>query len=167
MKTLADLASPVTTELIAYEHRQPALEQRFFLEAAQKHALQCTRIKRRYLDKREDASMMSIYQLKRPGRCLESSPALLGAPSARPQSAMPIMQTESSRPVSSSYQRPFSALSGADRPAMTRSTVSEVRKIDYRSLNKVRLMSASALSGASRPGPAHAGYSSGASSRRT
>ena len=159
----------MTTELLAYEHRQPALEQRFFLQAAQKHALQCSRIKRRYLDKREDASMMSIYQLKKPSRGYIRPSAISTHQSGRPQSAMPIMQTESKRPGSSTYQRPFSALSATDRPAMTRSTVSEVRKVDYRSLNKVRVMSARAHGGSgsstTRPATAQASYSSYSSRR--
>lgn len=129
--TLGDLMVPgLTTILLAYEHRQPALEQRFFNDCQVKLNLQCDRIKRRYLDRRDDAQHMSVYQMKGLGPGTASS--------LRPMSAMPILQQKSNRPGSSSYRRPFSAASSTDKPAMTRSSVSEVRQVDYSHLNVSR-----------------------------
>eukprot|EP00951_Prasinocladus_malaysianus_P025117 scaffold219371_cov32-Prasinocladus_malaysianus.AAC.1 len=67
-KTLVDLTGPQTTVLLAHEHRQPSMEGRFYADVQSKLQFKCDKIRRRYLDKREDASLMSVHQLTRPGR---------------------------------------------------------------------------------------------------
>mmetsp|Transcript_38840 Transcript_38840/g.99302 ORF Transcript_38840/g.99302 Transcript_38840/m.99302 type:complete len:337 (+) Transcript_38840:250-1260(+) len=160
-KTMSELSGPASTILMAHEHRQPALEQRFYTDAAAKHGFKCDRIKRRYLDRREDSSLMSVYQLKKAAsRPQSAAPSYNGyrvgmaasqrpstaastrpgtAASQRPMSAMPKMVREaSSRPsTAASYRRPYSARgSGFDVPARTRKNASEVFSVSYQQLNK-------------------------------
>mmetsp|Transcript_33893 Transcript_33893/g.80446 ORF Transcript_33893/g.80446 Transcript_33893/m.80446 type:complete len:243 (+) Transcript_33893:772-1500(+) len=134
-ETLRTLLSPGATALLAHEHRQPVLEQRFYADLQAGLGLVCERIKRRYLDRREDATTMSVYQVKAPRRARGAEAAPF-----RPISALPQMLHQSScRPGTAAYRRPFSAHgSASDEPSLTQSSVSQVVSVSFKSINNSR-----------------------------